>query len=405
VNVGIDIRRLQADEFAAFHRCAAIAFHEPLDDDTLRRFAEVEELDRSWAAFDGPTIVGTATAYTFSISTPGGECPCAGITWLTTLATHRRRGILTSMLGRLFADAGERGEPLAALWSTTGGVYTRFGFGPAVMGNEYRLALDGTLPFVPSDRRGELRLTLEPAEGAASLLAPVYDEVRARRPGMLSRSPAWWNARVLATPGLLVALARRADDEPPSGYVLYRTHGVAHDATVQVEELVARDPVANATLWRYLCSLEVARAIKAQHRPVDDPIPFLFADPRRANVEGQHDCLWLRLLDVPAALARRRWHTAVQVTLDVADATLPANQGLWKLVVSADGSATCLPAGARSTADISLEAAGLGAAYLGGVTLARLESAGLVHEHTPGAVAALDASLWVPRAPWAPEHF
>src|SRR5687768_14601490 len=109
----LELRPIADGEHAAFHRCAAMAFHEPLDEEMLARYARLEELDRTWAAFDGDQIVGTSTAYSLTLSVPGGGVPCAGLSWLTVLPTHRRRGILTRLLERLFVDARKRCEPLA----------------------------------------------------------------------------------------------------------------------------------------------------------------------------------------------------------------------------------------------------------------------------------------------------
>ena len=44
--------------------------------------------------------VGFAGAYAFDLSIPGGELPCAGVTWVGVLPTHRRRGILRDFMRR-----------------------------------------------------------------------------------------------------------------------------------------------------------------------------------------------------------------------------------------------------------------------------------------------------------------
>jgi predicted acetyltransferase len=399
-----DLRLIADSQLAAFHRCAAIAFQEPLDDDMLARFARLEELDRSWAAFEGDEIVGTSTAYSLMLSVPGGEQACAGISWLTVLPTHRRRGILRELLGRQFADARERGEPLAALWAAGGEIYGRFGFGAAVMGHDYRIALGGTLPRQAPQPDVEPRLRLEPPLTSLDLLAPMYAAIRGERPGMPSRSSAWWATRMLADQERRLVVARDPAGDP-CGYALYRTHGLPPEVIVELIELIAADHHTNATLWRLLCGLELARELRAPHRPVDDPLPLLFDDIRRAQVTGCRDCLWLRLLDVPRALAQRHWASHASVTLYVRDSTLTANDGLWRLETTAAGPGTCERPPTGTEPDLVLDVRELGSAFLGGIALSRLAAAGRVDERTRGTVAALDGALGVARAPWAPEHF
>lgn len=397
----VELRSLAPGELAAFHECAAIAFHERVEGGDLERFARVEEPDRSWAAFDGTQVVGTATAYTMRLSIPGGDLECAGISWLTVLPTHRRRGLLTRLLDHALSDACERGEPLAALWATSGSLYGRFGFGAASFGDEVRIALGRSLPRALGD--GDHTLTVQPVGRAAvPPLAELYERCRHVRPGMPSRTIDWWEARLLADPTLLVLVAHDGQRQPV-GYALYRSTGAPPTAVIRLNELIATDPSANAALWRYLCALELAVEIEAPHRPTDDASAYLFEDHRRFGVEARHDCLWLRLLDVPRALQERRWATDVDLVLSLADARLARNAGTWRLETRADDRGRC--SRTDRSPDVALDCADLAAAYLGAVPLARLAEAGRVVEHTPGAVTLLDEALRVPLAPWTPEHF
>lgn len=90
------LRQAEGDDFDEFHRCAAIAFHEEPTPEFLARQARLQELDRSYVVVDRDRIVGTSTAYSTSVSVPGGTLPCAAISWLTVLPTHRRRGLFNA---------------------------------------------------------------------------------------------------------------------------------------------------------------------------------------------------------------------------------------------------------------------------------------------------------------------
>ena len=68
--------------------------------------------------------------------------------------------------------------------------------------------------------------------------------------------------------------------------------------------------------------------------PVDDALLHLLVDPR-AVVPKVNDNLWVRLLDLPVALAGRRYAAPVDVVLEVTDTRLPANAGRWRLTTGA----------------------------------------------------------------------
>ncbi len=141
----------------------------------------------------------------------------------------------------------------------------------------------------------------------------------------------------------------------------------------------------------------------ADLRPADDPLLYQLHDSRRARVRVV-DNLWVRIIDLPGALARRAYSSPVDVVLEVTDELLPANAGRWRLRAGGPGGgADC--ARTDEPADIALDVRELGAAYLGGTRLAALAAAGLVAELRPGAVGSLSTAMsWDP-APWCPRIF
>src|SRR6185503_18593563 len=86
---------------------------------------------RALAAYDGDEPVALTGAYRFDLSIPGGELPCAGVTWVGVIPTHRRRGILRDLMRRELEDVHSWGEPIAALWASEAAIYGRFGYGHA----------------------------------------------------------------------------------------------------------------------------------------------------------------------------------------------------------------------------------------------------------------------------------
>ena len=179
------------------------------------------------------------------------------------------------------------------------------------------------------------------------------------------------------------------------------------EGVLEVSEAIAADPAATAALWGNLLSQDLLSEFHARMRPVDDPLLYLLADPRRVR-SVVSDGLWIRLVDVGSALTQRHYACPVDVVIEVADELCPQNAGRWRLAAEAGAA----PAGFRATcerttvpADVMLPVRALGAAYLGGTRLRAMAKAGLVNEATPGSLAALSTAMsWEP-APWCPMTF
>jgi predicted acetyltransferase len=411
------IRPVTQDEFPAFSAVLDHAFNSTRPSGPEQEHhLPVFEFDRSLAAFDGTQIVGTASAYTFQISVPGGTAAAAGVACVSVLPTYRRRGILTSLMRRQLADIRDRGEPLATLFASEGGIYGRFGYAAATTEAQFAIRRgEGTFSAAGRALPGgaALRLRLADPQDAAGEAAQVYESVRQIRPGLVARDDRWWGLTLSDPEHRRSGGPRRCliaeDDSGPRGYALYwaaqHDHPWAGSDVLRVQELMAADPAACAALWQDLLTRDLINEVTAPARPEDDPLPYLLADSRRARPRVS-DGLWVRLISVPEALSRRRYACGVDVVIDVSDELLTANAGRWRL--RAPGPAD--PAGVtceRTAAppDVALPVASLGAAYLGGTRLGALAGAGLAIELRPGSLAELSAALsWDP-APWAPNHF
>jgi predicted acetyltransferase len=417
------IRPVRPEEFDTFHTVPMHAFHgSPLTGDERQLVTSRLEFDRSLAAFDGATPAGTAAAYTFQLTVPGSRSlPAAGVAWVAVLPSHRRRGVLTSLMRRQLADVRDRAEPLAVLWASESVIYSRYGYGCAMWHANFTLHRgEATLArTAPAD--GGLRLRIADPVAAMPELAKVYDAVLSSRPGFIARNEAWWQRVVYDPPDrrhgtspLHCVLAE--DDGGPRGYALYsaasRWDGETSlpDSALTVREMVGTDPAASAALAADLLSRDLTTEFRVRGRPVDDPLLYQLADPRRARTRLK-DALWVRIIDVPGALARRRYSCPADVVIEVRDDLLPSNAGRWRLTTAGpalDGiglEASCAPADDGDPADVTLDVAELGAVYLGGTPLGALAAAGLVTGRRPGAIRQLSAALSWDLAPWCLVNF
>jgi predicted acetyltransferase len=172
--------------------------------------------------------------------------------------------------------------------------------------------------------------------------------------------------------------------------------------TAVVHELEAADAAVEADLWRHLLSIDLVGPVRMPERPVDDVLVWLLDNPRMLRTTAEVDDLWVRLVDVPAALAARTYGGEGRLVLEVDDPFLPEAGGTFELEVAGDKS-SCRRV--HADADLALGTSALAAAYLGGVRLARLADAGLVEERSAGALLRADALFATPRAPWCGTMF
>jgi predicted acetyltransferase len=374
-------------------------------EERMQRFAEQITFERMHAAWSDGTVVGGAGAFTFNLTVPGGDLPAAGVSVVGVYPTHRRRGVLRALMRAQLDDVRERGEPLAALWASEETIYGRFGYGGASYVGEILLAREYAAFARPFEPQGTIRL-IEPEE-AAEVLPPVFDRIRLEWPGMFSRNEVWWAYREILDP------EERREGAGPKRWVAYECDGSlegyasyrhkfdfeqgSSTAQIRVVEALATSPEGIRDLWGYLLAIDWVATITTYLLPLDHPLFLLLASPRRMRFR-MSDALWIRLVDVGAALSGRRYSDEGSIVFEVDDDFCPWNNGRWKL----DGGTATRT---KAAADLHLPVASLGSAYLGGIRFASLARAGRVEELKKGALARADRLFTWDRHPWCPEIF
>ncbi|GAA4679350.1 GNAT family N-acetyltransferase [Streptomyces chumphonensis] len=407
-----ELRAMGPDDWDAYYGTVIRAFGgDPKEPAERSSWYRVWEPERALAAVDGDDVVGTATAYGFRMTVPGGApVPSAAVSLVSVAPTHRRRGVLTGMMRRQLDDVRAAGEPLAILTASEPAIYGRYGYGGA--SRKLRATVDTTrVTFAAPPEAEDVRLRLADPGKALPDCEALYARLVPERPGMLTRTSEVWARRQIEDPPaerggaspLQCVLAERNGEL--RGYARYAVkpqwdESGAH-GSVRVWDLEALEPGARAALWRYLAGIDLTASIELDSRPVDDPFQYLVSDPRRCRLRVA-DQLYVRPVEVGAALAARSYSGPLDVVLEVADAFCPWNAGRWRLGADVGG-AVCERTGAP--ADLALDVRELGAAYLGGVPLSGLAEAGLVRELRPGALEAASTAFRGTRAPWSPYGF
>ncbi len=402
----IEIRPVSEDEFPPYAKAVSRGFGGHLPDGQVADLRKITNLSRTLAAFDGDLIVGTNNSRLWQISVPGGSMPVAGIDGITVPPTHRRRGILTRMMDLQLRDLHERGEAVAALYAAESVIYGRFGFGVVTI--EQTLSFDRrhasfTPPF---EQRGQVRF-VEPDEMRESF-PDIQRRALENRPGVIQTPDYEWDKRressTLETSKQPRFNAVYEVDGRADGSVRF-TNDTWGEQLVSVEELMAVTDEAYSALWKFVLGIDLIETIKAPGRPIDDPIFWMLDDPQRLGMSTYargFDSLWIRLVDVPVALASRKYRTTDRLTLDVRDSFCPWNEEVYELNGSYEGS-ECTRTNA--TPDIVLSASDLAACYLGTVKFSTLAHAGRVKETTQGALVRADMMFESELAPWCPFTF
>ncbi len=376
------------------------------------------EWDRAWSAHIDGEMAGIYVVFTYGLTVPApppegaAVVPMAGLSWVAVHPDHRRRGLLSAMIGHHLHDLYDSapGEAVSCLFASEPGIYGRFGYGLST--DDVRVTLPAKSPLRPLRGSGRVTTHFESADPAMhdKIVQQVYERASLLRPGYTIRPAVQWQRHLADPPArrpsgaeaLKIVVARR--DGEPTGYAVLRRSPSwgdhAPEGKVRVGDLQAVDPESAHALWRRVLDLDLMAEVTTPALPPDHP--FLAWAAESGAVAAHSQGLWTRLVDVGTALAQRGYTSEVDVVLDVTDSRCPWNAHRWRLAADATGS-SCEPTG--DPADLALDVRELGSAYLGGTTLATLATAGLVDELTPGALARASAAMRSPLEPATPYMF
>jgi predicted acetyltransferase len=404
--MAFDVRPVRnLEEFGAAFFAIGQYFGATLEDERMQRWVDQLGLDRMHAAFENGKVVGGAAAFTFNMTVPGGDLPTAGVTVVGVYPTHRRRGILRSLMRAQLDDVHERGEPMAALWASEEPIYGRFGYGLAGFCGDIALPHEYTAFAQSVEPAGTLRFLEQ--EEVLEELPPVFERIRSDWPGMFSRNRLWWERREVEDP------PDRRDGAGPKRWIVYEQNGSIegfavyrhkpeweHGSTIaelRVIEAFGSSADAMRDVWGFLLAIDWKATVKSWLLPPDHPLFLLLEAPRRLRYR-LGDSLWVRLVDVGAALSGRSYSSEESLVLEVTDELCPWNEARLKLE---GGNAERT----KEPPDLRLPVQSLGSAFLGGVQFAALARAGRVEELREGALARADGLFRWDRLPWCPQIF
>lgn len=367
--------------------------------------------ERTWGARAGGRWVATLATDERTLTVPGPDgatrdLTADALTGVTVSATHRRRGLLSRMLTASLAAARKRGDAVSILIAAEWPIYGRFGYAPATQSASYTLLSRSRERLLDAAPSGSVR-QVDPSE-LDKVAADVFDRARRLRPGQVDRRGDWWPRRLG-----LDGYRPKHEGNAPSHYLHEGPEGPdgvlswastrdfklnGEHGAITVGDLTAATELAYRNLFAYLIGIDVVGEILLEDRPVDEPIRWLLSDGRALRHTGTLDDLWIRLLDIPAALSARSYSLPGRVVLEVVDEH-GGRYGAGRFLLEADGpDAECLPT--TAPAEVRIQQRTLASIYLGAVTLPQLAITKTAEELRPGGLARLGAMFAVAVPPW-----
>ena len=352
--------------------------------------------------------VATVNSWQTALTVPGHrDVPAWGISSVTVAPTHRRRGIARAMLESELRVTAAQGIPLAILTVSESTIYSRFGFAPASLTTD--LEID-TRRAIWKGPQPQGRVHFVAVETLREQVLPLIEAKRLATPGEIATWPHLWDRTFGLASDDKSAKDKlrgiRYDDAEgePRGFALYtiddnETHYSEHN--VNVLSLVATTDDAYAGLWSHLLELDLVSKLTVPLRSTDEPLRHLVSDFRAVHDVNTRDHLWIRIVDVEAALTARTYSAPLDLVLEVTD-SLDFAAGTYRLVVES-GEASVTPSDA--TPDITLSVNELSSIYLGGFSAQTYVRAGLIGEHVPDAAAHLDRAFHSSVTPHLPVWF
>lgn len=358
-------------------------------------------LVRDGAGLVGKPLVGVSMFYRMQMTVPGGDRhDAAGLSWVSVAATHRRRGILRTMITEIFNRWETEGQLFAILTASEATIYERFGFGPACFARDVSINLAAAKMRARTDRDSS-PVNYATADDIASRIPELHARWVATRAGGLSRSATWWEP----------ILADRESQRParhsgrhylvhPDGYAAYRIDQSVTPARAVVDEVFAITDEAHTDLWRVLVGLDLLTTITAAI-PFDDPLRYKLTDHRAVSVTGISDKMWLRILDIPRALGARHYASDLDAVIEVTD-EFRGRGGIFDVSIR-NGGAIVAPSTAAPT--VRMDVSVLGSIYLGGVPARTFAAAERLWTDSAETLSALDAAFTTEAAPFAGTFF
>lgn len=393
----ITIRTATDDDWDAIALLDAHAFGEHQNADDMAETKLLTASSEIYLACDGDLPVGVTMHFPMDVTVPGGAAlPATGVSWVSVAPTHRRRGILRRLFTAQHERFEEAGKPLSVLTASEATIYERFGYGAATQGVDF--TIDRRFAAFPKDLAPPTGARLVTAEQARDLLPDIYERWRTLTPGAQPMPATRWQRFFADRKNSRGGFSKLFFVVHPDGYVAFRRGyrvGTAGAQEARIVDFVAATDEARSALWQVLMGIDLVESYEVT-LPVGDPLLTLLTNRRVPRVTGTKDGLWVRLMDVPAALSARTYAIDTDLTIEVRDPFLSAG-GVFRFVTR-DGHAEVVRSDG-AVPDITVASSVIGSMYLGAHRARQFAASGRVTASSEKALHEFDLAFGTPTPP------
>ncbi|MEE8337777.1 MAG: GNAT family N-acetyltransferase [Dehalococcoidia bacterium] len=403
--MSVEIRALTADEMPELQKLGSYAFANnedaPENEQTLQP-------EWTLCAFVDGRLAASHAAYPFRMRFNGAAANAAGVTAVSTYPEFRRRGLLRQIMEQAFPQQREQGQSVAILWASMGAIYQRFGYG--LGSTRVRYEIDPRYAAFEDGEPPAGSVSLMALDDAREIMERIYIEHSRPRNLMLHRAPQMWQARRREQNKLKNHYAiYRNDAGEPRGYVQYTTKW-SDDGSIEpgpsqklnISDLIALDLDAYRALWESLRKHDLVSRIVWWGVPEDDPMPSLLLEPRELR-RMTTDGIWLRVVDVEAALPQRLYGDRGEITIAISgDDLCQWNNGTYLL--ETDGERSEVRRTDRE-AEITMPPRTLASLIAGHDSATQLARAGLLEARDEQALRTADRLFATAYRPYCPDDF
>lgn len=250
---------------------------------------------------------------------------------------HRRRGLLRELMTQQLRQAKADGIPFATLSASEHTIYGRFGFGPLTRVGETVVDL----------AKFRLRPEIPVAPGRVEWVEPgflaehywrVVDAFHERQLGSVRpyartffEHTGQWANDEQGPAKKLRAVAHFDEAGVVDGFATFENPSWEPPRRAKVHALFGATLGVEFALWQALASMDLVEQLGYFTQP-GDPLPLGLVDERAVKVKEVEDWTWLRILDLPAAIAARSFERDGEAIIRVTDA-LGHCEGTWHLTV------------------------------------------------------------------------
>ncbi|WP_256758344.1 enhanced intracellular survival protein Eis [Cohnella sp. WQ 127256] len=324
----MEIRQLRADEFEIRKALTEFAFQKKWTEKETEERQLLFRPENDWGAFDEQgALLSALLIHTMDVWIQGKKLAMGGVSAVATWPEARRQGCVSRLLVHALETMRSNGQTISMLHPFAFPFYHKYGYEMTIERKKYTIETKQLPPRkeVPGQVKRMPTPDIEVLDG-------IYSAYASRFSGTLVRTQEWWESRLLIKTGAFAVYYNESN--VPEGYVFYHIE----DRKLLIHEWVSTNETSRVALWTFIGNHDSMINEVTTTVPIDDPLPFLLADPRIKQEIIPY--FMSRIVDAQAFVGHYTWAPGNQdeaIVISLSDSHAPWNNGAYQLVWSQEG--------------------------------------------------------------------